>query len=74
MNGLELRRRAAGTPGHERNRWLRIRRAECSRQGAKLIKLFSPEHGIFGKQDTSNISAETDPTTSIHVTSLCGLP
>ena len=39
---------------------------------AKLSTLFSPEHGIFGRQDTTAIAAETDPTTGLHVTSLYG--
>ena len=40
--------------------------------GLTLTTLFSPEHGIFGKQDTTDISAETDPTTHLPVTSLYG--
>ena len=40
--------------------------------GAKLTALFSPEHGIFGKQDTTSFGAETDPTTGLRVTSLYG--
>ncbi len=40
--------------------------------GLTLITLFSPEHGIFGKQDTTNITAETDPTTYLPVISLYG--
>jgi SSS family transporter len=39
---------------------------------AKLTTLFSPEHGIFGKQDTTSVAAETDPATGLHVTSLYG--
>jgi uncharacterized protein YbbC (DUF1343 family) len=39
---------------------------------ARLSTLFSPEHGIFGKQDTTAIATETDPTTGLHVTSLYG--
>ena len=38
----------------------------------KLTTLFSPEHGIFGKQDTTKISAETDPDTHLPVISLYG--
>jgi SSS family transporter len=37
-----------------------------------LTTLFSPEHGIFGKQDSTAIVAETDPTTHLPVTSLYG--
>ncbi|MEO6923043.1 MAG: exo-beta-N-acetylmuramidase NamZ domain-containing protein, partial [Bryocella sp.] len=38
-----------------------------------LTTIFSPEHGIFGKQDTTAIAAEVDPTTHIAVTSLYGV-
>ena len=38
----------------------------------QLTTLFSPEHGIFGAQDSTHITAETDPTTGLHVTSLYG--
>ncbi len=40
--------------------------------GAKLTTIFSPEHGIFGRQDSTHIRAETDATTGLHVTSLYG--
>jgi SSS family transporter len=40
--------------------------------GAHLTTIFSPEHGIFGHQDTTAIQAETDPATGLHVTSLYG--
>ena len=40
--------------------------------GAKLTTIFSPEHGIFGKQDTTALGPETDPTTGLAVTSLYG--
>ncbi len=39
---------------------------------SQLTTLFSPEHGIFGQQDTEHLTAETDPTTGLHVTSLYG--
>ncbi|HEY5329613.1 MAG TPA: sodium/solute symporter [Acidobacteriaceae bacterium] len=39
---------------------------------AKLTALFSPEHGISGRQDTNNISDETEPATGLHVFSLYG--
>ena len=39
---------------------------------AKLTTIFSPEHGIFGKQDTTSFGPETDPTTGLRVTSLYG--
>jgi uncharacterized protein YbbC (DUF1343 family) len=40
--------------------------------GAKLEIIFSPEHGIFGKQDTTSFGPETDPTTGLRITSLYG--
>ncbi len=40
--------------------------------GAKLAAIFSPEHGIFGKQDSTHMGAEVDPATGLHVTSLYG--
>jgi len=40
--------------------------------GLVLTTLFSPEHGIFGRQDTTSITAEVDPTTHLPVVSLYG--
>jgi len=40
--------------------------------GSKLTTIFSPEHGIFGKQDITSFGPETDPTTGLVVTSLYG--
>ncbi len=40
--------------------------------GAKLAAIFSPEHGIFGKQDSTHVEAEVDPATGLRVTSLYG--
>jgi SSS family transporter len=40
--------------------------------GARLAAIFSPEHGIFGKQDSTRMEAEVDPATGLHVTSLYG--
>lgn len=40
--------------------------------GARLTTIFSPEHGIFGRQDTTAIAAEVDPATGLHITSLYG--
>ena len=40
--------------------------------GARLAAIFSPEHGIFGRQDSTHITAEVDPSTGLHVTSLYG--
>jgi SSS family transporter len=37
-----------------------------------LTTLFSPEHGIFGREDNEHFAAETDPATHLHVTSLFG--
>ena len=38
----------------------------------KLSSIFSPEHGLFGKQDTTKMSAETDTATHLPITSLYG--
>jgi SSS family transporter len=40
--------------------------------GARLAAIFSPEHGIFGRQDSTHINGEVDPATGLHVTSLYG--
>ena len=37
-----------------------------------LVKIFSPEHGLYGKQDTEHLQQETDPTTHRPVISLYG--
>ena len=40
--------------------------------GIELVKLFSPEHGIFGAKDSTNIGQEVDPTSGLKVISLYG--
>lgn len=40
--------------------------------GLQLTKLFSPEHGLFGVKDTTNIPNDTDPATHLPITSLYG--
>jgi uncharacterized protein YbbC (DUF1343 family) len=40
--------------------------------GIELTKLFSPEHGIFGAKDSTDIGQEIDPSTGLKVTSLYG--
>jgi SSS family transporter len=40
--------------------------------GIELVKLFSPEHGIFGAKDSTDIGQEIDPTTGLKVISLYG--
>jgi len=40
--------------------------------GVELTKLFSPEHGIFGAKDSTNIGQEIDATTGLKVISLYG--
>ena len=40
--------------------------------GIELVRLFSPEHGIFGAKDSTNIGQEVDPATGLKVTSLYG--
>jgi uncharacterized protein YbbC (DUF1343 family) len=37
-----------------------------------LTKLFSPEHGIFGVKDSTNVGQEVDPATGLKVISLYG--
>jgi uncharacterized protein YbbC (DUF1343 family) len=38
----------------------------------ELTTLFSPEHGLFGAKDSTNIGQEIDPTTDLKVISLYG--
>jgi SSS family transporter len=40
--------------------------------GIELVKLFSPEHGIFGAKDSTEIGQEVDPASGLRVTSLYG--
>ncbi|WP_026443799.1 exo-beta-N-acetylmuramidase NamZ domain-containing protein [Pseudacidobacterium ailaaui] len=40
--------------------------------GIELKTIFSPEHGIQGRQDTTSIGNSIDPQTGIHVVSLYG--
>ena len=40
--------------------------------GIELDKLFSPEHGIFGAKDSTDIGQEVDTATGLKVTSLYG--
>ena len=40
--------------------------------GIELTTLFSPEHGIFGAKDSTNIGQEVDPATGLKVISLYG--
>jgi len=40
--------------------------------GIELVRLFSPEHGIFGAKDTTEIGPEIDAATGLKVTSLYG--
>jgi uncharacterized protein YbbC (DUF1343 family) len=40
--------------------------------GIELTTLFSPEHGIFGAKDSTNIGAEIDPASGLKVISLYG--
>ena len=39
---------------------------------AHLVRLFTPEHGLFGQQDTTAMHAETDTATGLPVTGLYG--
>jgi uncharacterized protein YbbC (DUF1343 family) len=40
--------------------------------GIELVHLFSPEHGIFGAKDSTEIGQEVDPASGLKVTSLYG--
>jgi SSS family transporter len=40
--------------------------------GIELVRLFSPEHGIFGAKDSMEIGQEVDPASGLKVTSLYG--
>ncbi|MGE5323223.1 MAG: exo-beta-N-acetylmuramidase NamZ domain-containing protein [Actinomycetota bacterium] len=44
----------------------------ASAPGIKLAAIFSPEHGLFGTQDTTKIGNSRDPATGIPVYSLYG--
>ena len=46
--------------------------ALLSEKNIHLTTLFSPEHGILGKQDSTKMNAEVDPATGIKVTGLYG--
>ena len=54
-------------------RTIDILRGDAARSaGIDLIRLFSPEHGLFGKKDSSTIGPETDATSGLPVNSLYG--
>jgi SSS family transporter len=40
--------------------------------GIELVRLFSPEHGIFGAKDSTSIGQEVDPASGLKVISLYG--
>jgi len=61
----------SGVDAHGR-RTIDVLTSEMSRVIGHLTTIFSPEHGIFGKQDTTSFGPETDPTTGLRVTSLYG--
>ena len=44
--------------------------ARAQRAGVKLVRLFSPEHGVSGTADRPNLADETDPKTGLVVYSL----
>ena len=46
--------------------------AQASVPGLKVTTLFSPEHGITGKMDTTDISGSTDKATGLPVVSMYG--
>ena len=41
-------------------------------RGIELVRLFSPEHGLFGAKDTTEIGQEVDAATGLKVVSLYG--
>lgn len=62
-----------GTDSHGRRTIdVLVHDAEAKVPGLKVTTLFSPEHGITGKMDTTHISGSTDPTTGLPVVSMYG--
>lgn len=60
------------TCGHRRTVDILYNDAAKAVPGLKLTTLFSPEHGLFGLKDTTNIPNDTDPTTHLPIISLYG--
>ncbi|MGA8289865.1 MAG: serine hydrolase [Acidobacteriaceae bacterium] len=62
-----------GTDSHGRSTIdVLVHDAEATVPGLKVTMLFSPEHGITGKMDTTDINGSTDPTTGLPVDSMYG--
>src|SRR6185437_4757382 len=57
----------------EGRRTIDMLRGDAARAaGIELVRLFSPEHGLFGKKDSSNIGQELDEASGLKVVSLYG--
>ncbi|HXE06658.1 MAG TPA: sodium/solute symporter [Acidobacteriaceae bacterium] len=57
----------------EGRRTIDVLRGDAARAaGIDLVRLFSPEHGLFGKKDSNNIGQETDEASGLKVVSLYG--
>ena len=57
----------------EGRRTIDVLRGEAARKsGIDLVRLFSPEHGLFGKKDSNTIGQETDEASGLKVVSLYG--
>jgi SSS family transporter len=54
-------------------RTIDVLRGEAARNaGIELVRLFSPEHGLFGKKDSTTIGQEIDEASGLKVVSLYG--
>ncbi|HEY5054729.1 MAG TPA: sodium/solute symporter [Acidobacteriaceae bacterium] len=68
--GLLTNQTGLDSQGH---RTIDILRGDAARSaGIQLVRLFSPEHGLFGKKDSTNIGPETDVASGLPVVSLYG--
>ena len=57
----------------EGRRTIDVLRSDAARSaGIELVRLFSPEHGLFGKKDSNNIGQEVDEASGLKVVSLYG--
>jgi len=68
--GLLTNQTGVDSNGH---RTIDILRSDAARAvGIQLARLFSPEHGLFGKKDSTAIGPETDAASGLKVVSLYG--
>ncbi|HWB32294.1 MAG TPA: sodium/solute symporter [Acidobacteriaceae bacterium] len=57
----------------EGKRTIDVLRGDAARAaGVELVRLFSPEHGLFGAKDSEHIGQETDADSGLKVVSLYG--